>query len=100
MDFRLPLTSLHVGQRAVVGVLKGLAVVVEDHVVVHRCEDGGYQGLADLAAIAVAMLVQELVERHDLLRLHELMSSTERGGRAWMGVGGGRSGRGVSDIGT
>lgn len=59
------LTPLHVGEGAVVGVLKGHPVVVEDHVVVHRREDAGHEGLAHFAAVTVAVAVQELVEGLD-----------------------------------
>lgn len=59
------LTPLHVGEGAVVGVLEGRAVVLEDHVVGHRGQDIGHQGLAHLASVPIAVAVEELVEAGD-----------------------------------
>ena len=55
-------TSLHVGKGAVIGVQEGHAVVVEDHVVLDGRQDARHEGLADLAAVAVAMALQEFGE--------------------------------------
>lgn len=78
------LTPLHVGEGAVVGVLEGHPVVREDHVVVHRREDVGHEGLADLATVAVAVAVQEFVEGLDTGSLQ----GGEGGGRNRTGRGG------------
>lgn len=58
-------TSLHVGEGAVVGVLESESVVVVDHVVVDGGEDARHERLADLAAVAVPVLLEQLVERLD-----------------------------------
>jgi hypothetical protein len=64
--------ALDVGEEAVVGVLQRRVLLAEHHLVVRAGEDRGRRGLTDLAAVALAMTRDQLIEALDAVDADEL----------------------------
>ncbi len=78
---RIRAVFLHVGEVVVVGVLEDCGVALEDEVVPAGGEDGGDRGLADVAAAAAAVLVDECLEALDPADAHEVVQLLARVGK-------------------
>ena len=67
-DDRVRSTTLHVGQGAIVGVLKCITAVVDNNVIVQRRHDGSHGGLANFTSVAMSVLGENLFKGIDRRR--------------------------------
>ena len=69
---RIGAVLLQVGEEVIVGVLQRRVLRLEDHLVPARGEDRRHRRLADVAASALAVLREQLIECADAIDLHQV----------------------------